>query len=201
MDNGEVNDALDLGTMLGRKQAFGLLAGRCSAADAECLRRMREEKKYLALGMNWDEFCKRKIGMSRPTVDRIVRSLEEFGPRYFELAAVLKIAPEQYRQIAAAVTEDGVICGGETIAISADNSARLAEAVESLRESAAAAQEAETKASQIEVFEALRRARKAFREGMKSYVRAIELASPACDPIAIRREIETIRKLLEVNVF
>ncbi|HUI80868.1 MAG TPA: hypothetical protein VLY24_23240 [Bryobacteraceae bacterium] len=38
------SQAFDLGTWLGRKQAFGLMAGKCSAADAECLRNIREQK-------------------------------------------------------------------------------------------------------------------------------------------------------------
>src|SRR5436305_9727179 len=130
----QFDEALNLGTMLGRKQAFGSIAGKCSAADAECIRRLREEKRYLALGMNWDEFCKHKVGMSRPTADRIIRSLEEFGPKYFELAAVLRLPVEHYRQIAGAVTDGGVVVDGETIEISAQNAPRLAQAVETLRE-------------------------------------------------------------------
>jgi hypothetical protein len=49
---------LDLGTWLGRKQAFGLMAGKCSAADAECLRNIRENKLYRCLQLNWDNFCR-----------------------------------------------------------------------------------------------------------------------------------------------
>jgi len=45
---------------MGRKQAFASLAGGCSAADAECLRQMREQRKYRALGLTWAEFCKRR---------------------------------------------------------------------------------------------------------------------------------------------
>ena len=33
-----VGAAYELGEWMGRKQAFSSLAGRCSAADAECLR-------------------------------------------------------------------------------------------------------------------------------------------------------------------
>ena len=38
---------LELGIMLGQRRAFGMVAGRCSAAQAECLRKIRDEKTYL----------------------------------------------------------------------------------------------------------------------------------------------------------
>jgi hypothetical protein len=41
----KMDDAFDSGTWLGRKQAFAELAGRCSAADAECLRQVRKAKR------------------------------------------------------------------------------------------------------------------------------------------------------------
>lgn len=199
MDNQQsVNNVIDLGTWLGRKQAFGLISGKCSAAEAQCLRTLRDEKRYLEIGMSWEQFCKEKIGISRQTAERVIRNLEEFGPKYFELAAVLRIPADQYRRIAPAVTDRGVVCGGETIEISAENSSRLAQAIESLRESSA---EPDADAPEdLEVFRSLSRARKAFTEGMKSYTRALELTSPAADRAAIRREIEKIRALLEVNL-
>lgn len=43
-DNIKMGDAFDLGTWLGRKQGFAALAGRCSAADAECLRTIRQKR-------------------------------------------------------------------------------------------------------------------------------------------------------------
>jgi hypothetical protein len=44
-----VEEACDfeLGMMLGTRKAFASVAGRCSAADAECLRRLREKKTVL----------------------------------------------------------------------------------------------------------------------------------------------------------
>ena len=71
---------LDLGTWMGRKQAFASLAGGCSAADAECLRQLRDQKKYRELGLSWAQFCKQRIGMTQPTADKIIRQLEEFAP-------------------------------------------------------------------------------------------------------------------------
>jgi hypothetical protein len=48
--NDELSDnqqVLKLGIMLGQRRAFGLVADRCSAAQAECLRQVRDEKTYL----------------------------------------------------------------------------------------------------------------------------------------------------------
>jgi hypothetical protein len=193
----QINEAVGLGMWLGRRQAFGLVSGKCSAADAECLRQMRDEKKYVALGMNWEEFCKQHVGVSRQTADRIIRNLEEFGPKYFELSAVLRIPAEQCRQIAPAVTDRGVVCGGETIEIAAENSSRLAQALDTLRESAATA--VEPVSPTAAVFGELARARKAFTAGMKFYTRAMELNSPAVDRAAIRREIENVREVLQLR--
>jgi len=76
------NEVLDLGTWIGRKQAFASMAGGCSAADAECLRQMRSQKKHRALGLTWAEFCKQQIGITRQYADRLIGRLEELGPHY-----------------------------------------------------------------------------------------------------------------------
>jgi hypothetical protein len=124
---------LDLGTWLGRKQAFGLMAGKCSAADAECLRNIRENKLYRCLQLNWDNFCREHVGISRPVVDKIVRQLEEFGPAFFQLSGVMRITADEYRLIAGSVTEEGVLYNGERIPISVENAFRLTRAVDALR--------------------------------------------------------------------
>ena len=49
---------LELGIMLGQRRAFGLVAGRCSAAGAECLRKIREGKVYLKFAPNWPGFAR-----------------------------------------------------------------------------------------------------------------------------------------------
>jgi hypothetical protein len=36
---------LEVGTWLGRHQAFGLIANKCSAADAACLRQIRDSRR------------------------------------------------------------------------------------------------------------------------------------------------------------
>jgi hypothetical protein len=128
---------LDLGIWLGRKQAFSAVAGRCSAADAECLRQIRESKTYRSLDLTWDQFCKEKVGVTRPVVDKMIRQLEEFGPAFFQLASILRITADEYRLIAGSVAEDGLLYDGEKIAIDAQNTSRLAQAVDALRSQAA----------------------------------------------------------------
>jgi hypothetical protein len=108
----EKNAILDLGIWLGRKQAFSALAGRCSAADAECLREIRESKSYRSLDLTWDQFCKDKVGVTRPVVDKTIRQLEEFGPAFFQLASILRITADEYRLIAGSVADDSLLYGG-----------------------------------------------------------------------------------------
>jgi len=133
MKNDGMESAIDLGTWLGRRQAFAAVAGRCSAADAECLRNIRERKLFRACGLTWEEFCRQRAGISRSGADQIVRQLEEFGPAYFHLLAVTRITPDSFRLIAPSVTEQGVLYGGELIAFSAENAVRLATAIDELR--------------------------------------------------------------------
>src|ERR1035438_4459802 len=83
MSENEFENVLEIGTWLGRRQAFSLIAGRCSAADAKCLRELRESKKYKLLGLTWEECCKQRAGIGRSTADQIIQNLEEFGPDYF----------------------------------------------------------------------------------------------------------------------
>jgi hypothetical protein len=136
MQDKKIDGAFDLGTWLGRRQAFSLVAGRCSAADAQCLQNIRDNKLYRALGMNWEEFCRQHAGVRRSMADRIIRHLEEFGAGYFALAAVTGVTPEDYRLIAGAVSEQGVAHGGETIPILPENAPRLTAAIQDLRRQA-----------------------------------------------------------------
>jgi len=123
----------DLGTWLGRRQAFSAIAGRCSAADAECLREIRQGRQYRSLHLSWEEFCRRHLGISRVAADRIVRHLEEFGPAYFQLNSITRITAEDYRRIRGAVTPDGVQHEGRAIALIPENAAQVTDAVEALR--------------------------------------------------------------------
>lgn len=128
--------AFELATWLGRRQAFGLMASRCSAADVECLRMIRERKLYKSKAANWPEFCERYLGLSKAYANRLIQQLDEFGPNYFHISQMMRISADSYRAIAGAVREDGIEFGGDKIPISAEHSQRIVEAVNSLRKAA-----------------------------------------------------------------
>jgi uncharacterized membrane protein YheB (UPF0754 family) len=126
---------LDLGMILGQNQAFGFLAGRCSAAQAETIRRLRNEKLYKRVTEHWKEFCPRYLKMSGTQADSIIRLWEEFGAGYFEIAQLTRVSPETYRALAPAV-ENGVLnLNGEQIELTIENSRKVAAAVSQVRRS------------------------------------------------------------------
>jgi hypothetical protein len=124
---------LELGVILGENFAFSLVAGRCTAASAESIRRLRNEKLYKRCTEKWDDFCPQYLKMSRVEADRTIKLLEEFGPTYFELSQLTRVSPETFRAIAPAI-EDGVLHhNGEAIPLNADNSRKVAAAVAEMR--------------------------------------------------------------------
>jgi hypothetical protein len=129
-------DDFALGVMLGSRQAFASVAGRCSAADAECLRRIRDEKLYLRRSTTWEEFCPNHLGLSRAHANRIIRNLEELGPDYFAVAQLTRITPKEYRAIAPAIREKNIHLNGNVIALIPENSDKVAAAVAELRQAA-----------------------------------------------------------------
>jgi len=177
MEQPKPDEILEVGTWMGRKQAFASLAGGCAAADAECLRQMRDGKKYRALGLSWSDFCKQRLGLTRPTADKIIHRLEEFGPQYFRLAQATGITPEEYRRIAGSVSEQGLAHAGELIPIRAEDGPRLIAAVAELR------QQAEPEAGKSEakdVDQAIEKAERLCRTAVDEVGRVEHLAlSPA----------------------
>ena len=135
-DSASVADNFELGLVLGSRRAFASVAGRCSAADAECLRRVREKKLYLSRAATWEEFCPKYLGLSKGHANRIIRYLEEFGPDYFVMAQLTQVTPEQFRAIAPAVRANNIHVNGEAIALLPENSDRIAAAVTELRQTA-----------------------------------------------------------------
>ena len=83
--------------------------------------------------MNWADFCARYVGASKTQVDRMIRHLEEFGPRFYELTEFTRISPETYRAIAPHIADEGVHLDGQVIAISQENSEQISAAVAELR--------------------------------------------------------------------
>jgi hypothetical protein len=124
---------LDLGTWIGRGQAFSLLSYHCSAAQAQCLARIRKEGLYKTLNLTWDEFCKRHLGASRARADETIRRLAEFGDAYFHLCEIVRISPHACREIQPAVKGEALEIGGDSIPITPDNAPRIRRAIGELR--------------------------------------------------------------------
>ena len=140
MDDPTTTDAVahpvstfDLGAWIGRGQAFSFVANHCSAAQAECLARIRKDGLYKALNLTWDEFCTQHAGASRAHADEIIRRLEEFGAAYFHLAEIIRISPQSYRAMQAAVKGEAIEVGGESIPITPENAPRIRQAIGALR--------------------------------------------------------------------
>lgn len=127
--------SFDLGRWLGRREAFSTVAGRCSAADVEALKRIRDKKLYKDRARNWGDFCERFVG-SRSQVNRMIGYLEEFGPAYFQVSQFSRISPESYRAIASHVSENGLDDGREVIALLPENSEKVNAAIARLRKEA-----------------------------------------------------------------
>jgi hypothetical protein len=128
-----IDEAFDIGTWVGRRQAFALIAGRCSAADAEILFEIREKKLFRTIEQTWEDFCAKRLGMTRGYVDRVIRQFQQLGPNLYKLSCFTRIKPAEYGLIAEAVTDEGLSYGGEVIALEPENAPKLAEAVEALR--------------------------------------------------------------------
>ena len=125
--------ALNLGQWLGRREAFGALAGRCSAAEIECVRRIRTAKLYRGHARTWREFCAKLLGASRSSVDAKIRLFDELGPAYFHVAQLAHITPGEYRRIEPRVSAEGLTAHGETIPLLPENRDRIAAAIGEVR--------------------------------------------------------------------
>jgi hypothetical protein len=125
---------MEMGKLVGMREAFALVAGRCAAADVECLRRLRDDRKFRDLGCSWDEFCAKHLKVSRRSVDRLIARLEEFGPAYFHLTKLTHITASEYRQIAASVSEAGIEIDGAVVTLLPENSDKLSAAIVELLE-------------------------------------------------------------------
>ena len=129
----ERTNLLDLGAWMGRRQAFGMIANRCSAADAECLKRMRDGNEYKKLGLSWAGFCRDHLGISRAFADRLIQHLDEFGANYFRIAELIPISAGTYRLLAGQVSDENLEVDGKRIPLKVENRKEVAAAVETLR--------------------------------------------------------------------
>lgn len=121
-----------LGRWMGRRDAFGLVAGRCAAADIETLRQIREQKLYKRKRPTWAECCTLDLHVARRTVDREIGYLEEFGPEFFHVRQMAHINAKEYRSIAAHITQEGVHLNGTTVPLLPESSQEVAAAVAEL---------------------------------------------------------------------
>ncbi len=129
----EQDTQFELGTAVGRSQAFAVIANKCSAAQAESMHRIHESQTYKSTGLSWEDFCIQHFGLSRRRVDEIIQRLEEFGTTYFQLCDLVRISPEDYRRLAPSVAGETLDIGGESIPIAPENAARIRQAVATLK--------------------------------------------------------------------
>jgi len=132
----ESDAAFALGEILGGRHAFSHIAGRCSAADAEALRMIRDQKMYKVKCDSWEEFCPRYLRMSKTNANRVIRLLEEFGSGYFEVAQLTRMTPEEYRQLAPDVRNHALNYNGEAIALIPQNAEKIETLVNQVRKAA-----------------------------------------------------------------
>jgi hypothetical protein len=132
MDREILQENGDLERWFGRREAFAIVAGRCSAAQAESMRRVRDSKVYREKGWTWEECCVKGFGSSRRNVERTLRLLDEFGPAYFHVAQMTHVTADEYRAIAPHISQNGVRFEGEVVALLPENSEQVSAAVAGL---------------------------------------------------------------------
>ena len=144
-------DGFEIGSLVGERKTLSKLAGSCSAADALCLRKIRESKQYLSKAKTWEEFCPRYLGIDRSTADRLIRHLEEFGPQSFETMQQLGLTPKQFRLLAPRMQNQELHHAGEAIALLPENGEKIHAVLREIRQAERApAPVAETGASDLQ---------------------------------------------------
>src|SRR4051794_32361838 len=68
-----MNESFNLGSWLGRRQAFSALGGQGLFAETTCLLNIRDGRLYRTVSANWSDFCDQHIGVSRAHVDRLIQ--------------------------------------------------------------------------------------------------------------------------------
>jgi hypothetical protein len=133
IDDQKKKSLINLGAWMGRHQTFALVANRCSAADAECLKQIHDSGEYKELDVNWEQFCVQYAGVSRAQAERHIQCFEEFGVNYRRMAELMSLSPGTFRLIAGSVTDRGLEFRGEYIPLVPENAAKLASAVKAIR--------------------------------------------------------------------
>jgi hypothetical protein len=125
-------ELIDLGRILGQRRALAAVGGRCSAAHAQILRRIRDEKLYRPVVPSWRAFCAAYLARSRRHADRLIALLNRFGPVFFELSELTGISAGQYPAVEPAIQQDSLLIDGQAISLIPDNAPKLIEAVDRL---------------------------------------------------------------------
>lgn len=122
-----------LGKWIGRGQAFALTANHSLLAQARCWKEIHDSADYKSTGLSWDDFCMAEIGLSRPCVDTMIASLEEFGETYCRLSEIVRISPATYRAISPKIDDGAIEIDGEMVPIVVENAARIRGALNQMR--------------------------------------------------------------------
>jgi hypothetical protein len=126
-------ESLELGILLGQNQAFALVAGRCTAAQAALLARLRDEKKYQKYSARWRDFCPKYLNISASQADYLIGMWKKYGAGFFELRQLIRISSKTYETLEPLIQEGALHFNGEAIDIDPENSQKVAAAVAELR--------------------------------------------------------------------
>jgi hypothetical protein len=124
-----IDPGVDLARLLGQRRAFAAVGGRCCAAHAQLLRRIRDEKLYRAVAPSWRRFCGTHLAITCRHADRLIALLNRFGPTYFEISQLVGLSPRQYLAIQPVLHEHSVLVNGEAISLIPENAPKVLEAV------------------------------------------------------------------------
>jgi hypothetical protein len=127
--NADPDPAFELARLLGQRRAFAAVAGRCSVAYAQLLRRIHDERLYLPVAPSWEEFCDRHLALSRRHADRLIGLINRFGPIYFELNLLAGITPREFLLIQPVIQDNALLVNGEAISLIPENTPKILEAV------------------------------------------------------------------------
>ena len=127
---------LEVGVALGQSEALGIMAGRCTAAQAAALKRLRDSKTYQRLNPTWRDFCTIYLRMSGAHADNIICAYEQFGESYFEMMRYARISPDSYRDVQPLLKDGALEVEGERIEFAPENAARIRDAVAEARRQA-----------------------------------------------------------------
>ena len=131
----EQEESMQIMLRIGQFRAMGAVGAMTSALAAREIKRLKQEKAYKAFGLDWEQFCGKFLGISRPTADAQIKKLEEFGDVYFALADITRMNPSTFRAIEGAITDDGALeFGNEVVPIDAKNAGKVREIVEHFRD-------------------------------------------------------------------